>query len=306
VDAKESLKSFVQSSDIASGWILKLSAPFWLVALGALAGCASASLRSARGEIAAGHYATAHQQLVAARNEPNLSSYHRREIDDDLCLTEQKIGAPGYPIAEQLSACERAADEGASRSEKILRQIQDGQREGLTKEIDGAIAAGDVARAEDGIARYRAGAGADPGRVATWSRQLWAVIDRDDAKAAKSRHAAIRPAIAQLARSYPRVHSMNDQAFFRWVEKNTTVAGTRMISGVEVSKHTLTLRLPDDQLRAAAINLDLFAKVNDAMVARCGCDGRTKVAIQSTQLPAYLVRLDPATGRSEVLVLARY
>ena len=83
-----------------------------------------------------------------------------------------------------------------------------------------------------------------------------------------------------------------------------TVAGASMISGVEVAQHTLTLRLPDDQLAVVAINLDRFAKVNDAMVARCGCDGRTKVALQKTQLPAYLVRLDPATRRSEILVLA--
>src|SRR5260370_33539341 len=99
---------------------------------------------------------------------------------------------------------------------------------------------------------------------------------------------------------------MSDRAFSRWVEQNMTVAGACLIAGVEVTKQTLTLRLPVDQLAAAAVNLDRFAKVNDAMVARCGGDGRTKVAIQDTQLPAYLVRLDPATRRSEILVVAHH
>ena len=59
-------------------------------------------------------------------------------------------------------------------------------------------------------------------------------------------------------------------------------------------------------MAAAATNLDRFAKVNDAMVARCGCDGRTNVAFQASELPAYLVRLDPATHRSAILVLAQH
>ena len=276
------------------------------LALGALAGCANAALRTARDEIAAGHYAKAHQQLVAAREDPKLSSWRRREIDDDLCLTEAKIGAPAYPITEQLSACDRASSEGASQSSQLMAGIQDSQRQAQIREISTAIAAKDLARAEDAIARYQASAGADPKRIAAWSQQLWAIIDREDADAAKARRVTVRAAIAQMTRDYPNAHAMSDRAFSRWVEQNMTVAGASLISGVELAKHTLTLRLPVDQLAAAAVNLDRFAKVNDAMVARCGCDGRTKVAIQNTQLPAYLVRLDPATRKSEILVLAHH
>jgi hypothetical protein len=274
--------------------------------IGAFAGCANTALRTARDEIAAGHYATAHQQLVAAREDPKLSSWRRREIDDDLCLTETKIGAPAYPITEQLSACDRASSEGASHSGKLLAGIQDGQRKAQIKEINEAIGAKDLARAEDVIARYQSSAGADPNQVTVWSHQLWAIIDSEDAQATKARRATLRPAIAQMTRDYPHAHAMSDRVFARWVEQNLTVGGASMISGVELAKRTLTLRLPDDQLPAAAINLDRFAKVNDAMVAHCGCDGRTKVAIQSTQLPAYLVRLDPATRKSEILVLAHH
>jgi len=276
------------------------------ITLMALAGCASETLRSAREEIAAGNYADAHQKLLAARNEPNLSSYHRREIDNDLCLTEEKIGAPGYPIAEQLSACARASNEGADQSKQIAILIEDSERTALVKQIDDSITAGDVARAEDGIARYRQIAGADPSQIGKWSQQLWAVVDQQNAEVTKGQRSAIRSTIAQLKKELPKIHRMSDEAFSNWVKQNLSTAGAPSVSQVEIAKQTLTLEMPSSQLTAAAINLDILAKINDAMVARCGCDGRTKVALQDTQLPAYLVRLDPATRKSEVLVLARY
>ncbi len=271
-----------------------------------LAGCASATLRSARDAIAAGHYAEAHQKLVVARNEPNLSSYHRREIDDDICLTEEKMGAPGYPVAEQLSVCERASGEGAEQSKQLLAQIQDSERSALIKQIDSSIAAGDVAQALDGIARYRQIAGADPNQITKWSQQLWTVVDHQNTDATKAQRSAIRSTIAQLKQENPQVHRMSDQAFANWVKQNLSSAGAPSVSQVAIAKQTLTLELPRNQLTAATLNLDILAKINDAMVARCGCDGRTKVALQDTRLPAYLVRLDPATRKSEVLVLARY
>ena len=276
------------------------------IAVITLAGCASATLRTARDELAAGRYAEAHQKLLIARNDPNLSSYHRREIDNDICLTEEKMGAPGYPVAEQLSVCERAADEGADQSKQILAQIQDTQRGSLVKQIDSSIAAGDVAQAVDGISRYRQIAGADPNQIAKWSQQLWTVVDQQNGEVTRAQRSAIKSTIAQLKKEHPKIHRMSDEAFASWVKQNLNTAGAPNIAQVAIAKQTLMLQLPSDQLAAAAINLDILAKINDGMVARCGCDGRTKVALQDTQLPAYLVRLDPATRKSEVLVLARY
>ena len=45
--------------------------------------------------------------------------------------------------------------------------------------------------------------------------------------------------------------------------------------------------------------------INDAMVARCGCDARTNVAVSETGFPAYFIRLDPETRLSEVMILPR-
>ena len=47
------------------------------------------------------------------------------------------------------------------------------------------------------------------------------------------------------------------------------------------------------------------ASINDAMVARCGCDARTNVAVAETGFPAYFIRLDPETKISEVMILPR-
>jgi len=52
------------------------------------------------------------------------------------------------------------------------------------------------------------------------------------------------------------------------------------------------------------LNLDRFAVVNDGLVARCACPGETNVAFERNDLPAYLVRFDPALRQSAILVLA--
>ena len=98
---------------------------------------------------------------------------------------------------------------------------------------------------------------------------------------------------------------MDELAFRRWIEDKTTISGIQMVSSVEVSKHVLRLWIPSTQMETAALNLDRFAHINDALVARCGCNGKTNVAAVANGLPAYLVRMDPETRHSEVLILAR-
>ena len=96
---------------------------------------------------------------------------------------------------------------------------------------------------------------------------------------------------------------MSDRQFRRWVERNMTVDGITMVSNVEIGKRVVGLWLADDQIGNAALNLDRFVRVNDGLVVRCRCNGRTKVALQESGLPAYLVRLDTADRQSEVLIL---
>jgi hypothetical protein len=279
--------------------------PLALAVAALFAGCTNGAIVAARGELAAGHYAAAHQDLItASHNSEQLSARERREVADGLCLTEYKIGAPAYPFAEQQHACATAAEASGSESSAVLDKVEDEQRTTASEKISNAISRGDIAQAEAAIARYNSIPGGDPNAVERWSQQLWAVVNREDHGSARDRKRHLAPAISEAMREYPRMKSMKEDAFQRWVEEHATVAGTRMVSLVQVGRSTLNLWIPNKHLGTAALNLDRFTNINDALVARCHCDGRTKIAVQGSDLPAYLVRLDPETRQSEVLILA--
>jgi len=96
---------------------------------------------------------------------------------------------------------------------------------------------------------------------------------------------------------------MNQRAFKRWIGKDTSDAGVPMLSGIAINGHTLELKVPDDNLKQSELSPEKFARINDAFSVWCQCDGATHVASDSTGLPVYLARLNPAMDRSEVLVL---
>jgi hypothetical protein len=271
-----------------------------------LSGCVNASLGAARVRLSEGQYVSAHRQLMAAASQPQkLSARERREVLDDLCLTEFKIGAPSYSLAEQQRACARTASEPGSGSGPILVQIEAAQRAAFAAEVTSALKANDVVDAEDAITRYRSIPGADPRVVAGWSRQIWIILNRRDGLAQKRSGHQLGAAISKLARAYPQMKEMNDSAFKHWVLDNASVDGMRMVSRVQTRRNAVDVWVPDDRLPTVALNLNRFAQINDALVARCRCDGRTNVVVAGTGLPAYLLRLDPETHRSEVLILPR-
>jgi hypothetical protein len=84
---------------------------------------------------------------------------------------------------------------------------------------------------------------------------------------------------------------------------NATVSREALVEQIDLHTSAIDLRVASSNLPAVALNLDRFARINDAMVARCHCDGRTNIAVEGSGLPAYLLRLDPDTKRSEVLVM---
>ena len=271
-----------------------------------LSSCVNASLAAARARLREGQYAAAHEQLMAAAGQPRrLSARERREVLDDLCLTEFRIGAPSYSLADQQRACARAASHRGSSSGATLVQIEAAQRAALAGEVTSALEANDVMHAEDAITRYRSIPGADPGVVAGWSRQIWIILNRRDGLAQKRSGHQLDAAISKLARAYPQMKEMKESAFRHWVLDNASVDGTRMVSSVQMHRSAVDVWVPDERLPTVALNLNRFAQINDALVARCRCDGRTNVVVAGTGLPAYLLRLDPETHRSEVLILPR-
>jgi len=279
---------------------LRLAAAAMLCAAGLFAGCTDVSIAGARHQIAAGNYAAAHQYLAEAAAKPEkLSPRQRRLVMDGLCRTEYQIGAPTYPLARQLGSCAAALNQPDSESGQIFAEVARKQRAALTETINTALAQQDIARADDAILRYRALPGTSPRLASGWTRQVWTIVNRE----ATPGRGALRPTISQVARQFRHQQNMNQRQFHRWIEENMTVDGNLMVSNVEIGKRTLGLWVSDDQLANAALNLDRFARVNDGLVARCRCNGRTKVALKDSGLPVYLVRLDSASHQSEVLIL---
>ncbi len=274
-----------------------------LVAACGLAGCVNAQLASARAQLAAGDFPAAHQSLVAASRSQNLSGSETREVADGLCLAEYRIGAPAYSASRQRLTCGAAAGSTGSRSGPIVAALDQRQRAAAAAEVASALKARDLTRADAAIIDYQRYPGADPAAVAQWSRQLRRAADREFARASRGRGARITPAIAAVARRYPRMRAMNDAAFSRWVMKNATVGGAPLVSAISVAPGRLHLTVADRRLPEVRFNLDRFARINDAMVARCRCDGHTAIDVAGSGLPAYLLRLDPETRQSEVLVM---
>jgi hypothetical protein len=279
-----------------------LLASVTLLALGFLAGCTDVSITQAREQMAEGNYVAAHQYFVtAAKNANALSPRQRRQVMDGLCRTEYQIGPPSYPLAQQLRTCAAALNEPDSESGVIFSKLVPKERAAVTETINMALAQRDIANIDDVILRYRSLPGNDPEVVTLWTRQAWTTVNHEDEVA--PRKAAFAATLSRLSHHFPYLRHVSDLQFRHWVESNMTVGGLTMVSNVEIGKRAVGLSLADDQIDNAALHLDRFARVNDGLVVRCRCNGHTKVALQESGLPAYLVRLDTADRQSEVLIL---
>jgi hypothetical protein len=279
---------------------LALSALAGLIAL--VSGCAPAALSSVRQKMAAGQYAAAHQELLAIPLG-NLSDSERREVKDDLCVSVFMLGEPAYSTGEQRRVCAAAAKEPGSRSAQFVLKIDDQVRQSSYAKVNAALASGDLGGAEQAAQVYIATRGGDPAVVARWSHQMWELVAQRDRDIEARRRKQLNAAIAAVRQQYPSMHKMSNDEFIRWVSKEGSVAGTTMFSSVALKDKGLELAVPGQELRLAELQLDRLSTINDATVARCGCDGRTNVGIAETNFPLYLVRLDPETQRSEVLIL---
>jgi hypothetical protein len=271
-----------------------------------LAGCAPSALSSARSQIAAGNYVAAHQSLVAlSADENKLSASERREVKDDLCLSDFMLGRPAFTISEQRSVCAAAMKEPGSQSASIIAKIDEAARVKDAKEVEIALEAHDLAGAERAATDYQKLPGADPALVARWSKEIWALADEQVFADASAKKRSLATTISELRKNYPKMQGMSDAAFTRWVVKTSTVSGTALASRVEMTKSTLILSIDDANLQLAALSIDKLVAINDAMAARCGCDAHTDVAVIETGFPAYVIRLDPETRMSEVMILPR-
>ena len=298
----------LQLSENRLGWLKAINPAglrFWVTAIllsgaGIFAACTDASLVRARHQIAVGNYEAAHEYFASeATRYAKLSPHQRRVVLDGLCLSEYRIGAPGYPLRRQLHTCEQAVQQSGSESGTIYSEVARRERDALSKKIDASLMQHDIAGADEAILAYRATPGSDLRFAADRTRHLWTIVNRE----AIPPKASVTPSISQLSRQFRRERDMSNQQFRRWIEQNMTVDGDLMVSHIEIGKHTLALWMGDDDLAMAALNLDRLARVNNGWIARCHCNGLTKVALTESGLPAYVIRLDAASHQSEVLIL---
>ncbi|MGH7906474.1 MAG: hypothetical protein ACREP6_07575 [Candidatus Binataceae bacterium] len=274
-----------------------------VVALSA-AGCADSALARARRNIAAHQYAEGHQQALAAlENRERLSAAGRREAEDDVCETEFSIGAPTYPLSEQQKRCAQAAAESGSHSGPILYQL-DAERLAIrAHEADDALSRGDISTALTAAEEYSAIEGADPQRLSRWRRTIWRTIDRHDTEALGAHRRQARRAIAQLGYDYRGITRMNRTHFERWIKHQVALGETPMVSGVSVRRGVAEIAVQREMLPALSINLARLVKINDALIARCRCAGRTSVVLPETGFPIYVATLNPDLRQSQVLIL---
>jgi len=271
----------------------------------ALSACAPSALSTARSQIDAANYPAARQELVALSARTDLSASERREVKDDLCLCDFKIGRPTYTLAEQRGVCLEASNEPGSQSGSIVAQIDEAQRIRDAQEVDAALSAHDLADAESAATDYQSLGGGDPATVARWSKEIWTLADAQVFADSAARKRSLGGAISEARKDHPNVKKMSKRQFTRWVVTTSTVSGTALASSVVVTDSTLSLAISDANLPVAALSLDRLATINDAMAARCGCDARTNVAVAETGFPVYFIRLDPETKMSEVMILPR-
>ncbi|HEV2170799.1 MAG TPA: hypothetical protein VGR40_07620 [Candidatus Binatus sp.] len=243
--------------------------------------------------------------MVALSARTDLNQSERREVMDGLCLCDFKIGRPTYSLAEQRGVCADAMKEPGSRSGSIIAQIDDAQRVRDQQEVKAALALHDIADAERAAIDYQRLPGADPVILARWSKEIWTLADEQVFADSVAKKRSLGAAVSAARKNHPDVAKMDKRQFAQWVEKTMTVSSTPLANNVEVRDSTLTLSVSEANMHIASLSLDRLATINDAMVARCGCDARTNVAVAETGFPAYFIRLDPETRISEVMILPR-
>ena len=149
-------------------------------------------------------------------------------MKDDLCLCDFKIGRPTYTLAEQRAVCMDATKEPGSQSSSIVAQIVETERVKDAQVVEAALTEHDLADAESAATDYQRLPGADPAKVARWSKEIWTLADTQVYADSVAKKHSLGPAISEARKNHPTVAKMNPSQFNRWVVKTSTVSGTAL------------------------------------------------------------------------------
>ncbi len=282
-------------------WVSVLS----LLVFFAVQGCQNAMLSSAQKEAAAGRYQAAHEHYEAALTQSQqLSPRERQQASDGLCLTEYLIGAPTYSLSKQYHDCSAAAASNPKgESPRIAAELAARLRSEAEAQIQRSLERRDIKSAITQVLSYESIAGADRSKVAKWSEQIWQILERKEQRKTARPSKRLTSEIAKLAKENSKVRRLSRQNFAKWVKENARASRTDPEINPSLHGKVLNLWISESALPLSTTQLEHFAKINDAFAAWCGCDAKTTVSLAHSHLPAYLMRLDPDTGRSEVVVL---
>jgi hypothetical protein len=209
-------------------------------------------------------------------------------------------------IATFVSGCAQLPVISSRNRELEAAQAHRQMMLSLADKVQTSLSTGDLSGAQRAALAYGAAPDADRKMVAEWRRQIWVMSEswRDGESSPRARP-AIKGAVEEIKRQYPRESKMSRAAFRRWVATQGATQGAPLFSKIDVRKDNVQLWVAGDKMPDLAFNMEKLVKVNDVLVARCGCDGRTNVGAIDTGFPVYLVRLDPETSQSQVIVLPR-
>ena len=186
----------------------------------------------------------------------------------------------------------------------MVAKIDDQVRQTSYEKVNAALANGDLGGAEQAAQVYLSTPGADPTVVAKWSHQMWELVNQTRRSPESQHKKELAAAIAAMRKQYPSMRKMSKDEFLLWVAQTGQRRRDRdVFLGRAQRPGTRPRDSTGRHVQLASLKLDRISAINDATIARCGCDGRTNVGIAETNFPLYLVRLDPETQRSEVLIL---
>jgi hypothetical protein len=191
-------------------------------------------------------------------------------------------------------------------SETENAQVNHQELQALADKVDSSLAQGDLVSAQREALTYRAQRGADPNLLTEWRRKIWMISEswgsRDNSALAKRE---IKSAVAARKKLYAHERKMSHEAFVKWLGKQGATPTEPLFSKIDVQDGSVQLWVSNQQMPTLDFNMKTLAEINDALVARCGCAGRTNVGTYDTGFPVYLVRLDPDTRQSQVIAMPR-
>jgi hypothetical protein len=134
-------------------------------------------LKSANTAFEAGQYVDAHGSYELAYKMGVLDEAQRREALDGLCLTENKIGPPQFPLQQQLESCAAAAVHSSSDVTAVLSDVEGRLDSQYSERIASLIAAKDAANAEEVVEQYRQLPHSDQSRIGLWQTQIDNILE---------------------------------------------------------------------------------------------------------------------------------